>query len=302
MEEGDATAMKITGITAVGSYPSYWLEYCISSVYNCVDEIVVVNGGLDDVVYPRRDDAMLKRESAVLRQIDKDNKIIEIKPSWDIAPPQINNKTSELRARNLSIATQIAHERGADWILKFDSDQVLYPTVKDLRVLTLCDSRGYQFWQMPDFIGDVYHINDGYQNRNPFDDGVKFYKAHLDVRYGGQGAIIGAVQTPCDGIQSAHFRRIVPENISERDKKDFFFRRAYYHIWSQNIINEHPVNQKEGRKLQDSEMLSMALQEAESHMKEIGSINIRECTDLINIPPLACLMKPLEYITGGYPL
>jgi len=295
---------KIIAFTAVGSYPSFWLEYGVASVYNVVDEIMVVNGGLQGYSKPAlsNDNYPLKREHEVLKDLDIDKKIVEMPASWDYAYPVCQKGREELRARNLTIGMLSAYNRGADWILKFDSDQVFYTSVKQIRDLAeKKEHLGYIFWNYTDFVGDLYHI-DGIKEEGT-SDGSQFYRKGACQGYGGQGAPRIVEQFPHPEIKTAHLRRVVPENISEKEKYQFYFDRSLYHIWSQNEINEHPINRNEGRKLTFEEMRSMAEGEAKHNAKSIGKYHVDgvKHPNVAICPPAVCLMSPSAYVKGGHP-
>jgi hypothetical protein len=214
-----------------------------------VDEIVICNGGWNFPEYTN-DDTPLQEVSEVIKRLDVNGKIHEIRGlSWDKLK-QIHDRTSEKypvqktgnRAKAATLANEAAGELGADWVLWIASDQVFYANAKQLRALTenTSGTDGFQFyehkefwgsqwfWLKPEFCTDPYSTNDG----------AKFYK------YGGNGGQVqwfcgeGGImnyrnQTADDTCTTGHFRECYPADrdclpvaslyLSDRIQRSMFY-------------------------------------------------------------------------------
>ena len=95
--------MKIIGVSTCGSYES-WAKWAIASLYNIVDEIIVINGGIDVNDPDGPDNIPLTREVRQLKEIDVKQKITQIKPSWDKVKFAKKETCEAGRGRNISLA------------------------------------------------------------------------------------------------------------------------------------------------------------------------------------------------------
>jgi hypothetical protein len=117
--------MKITAVSTCGTYHS-WLRWGVASVYNSVDKIIIINGGYEVGRPEKGDNIPLLRELQQLKDIDIDNKILQVKPTNERLIQLLGkdldwSKCEAGRARNITLAFQLAYHDGADWVLKFDS-------------------------------------------------------------------------------------------------------------------------------------------------------------------------------------
>jgi len=292
--------VKIVASTCVGTFTSPWLEYTIASIYNVVDEIIVVNGGYD-LKNPSIDNKKLERESKVIKEIDINGKITEVRGDWNLVK-YAKPETETIAARNMSIGIQIAYYRNPDATLEIKCDQVFYPTVKRIHQLDLNQHSGYQFWEYTNFIGGLYSVPKE-QKHKGCDDGARLFKPCETDYYNGQGQpMIRAEQFCVDFIQTGHMRMVYPDKYSKEEKLEFAYERAWAHLMCQNSINEHPINQREGRKLTLDEIEKMAREQARSIVEAKGiPLHLVDDPRSPKEPPPAALMEPLEYITRGYP-
>ena len=171
--------MKIIGVTTCGSYES-WTKWSIASIYNSVDEIIVINGGIDIEDPDGPDNIPLQRELKQLKEIDINDKIKQIKPDWKNVKFANKESCEAGRGRNISLAFQYAYKAGADWIYKLDSDQISENiTRKELEDLMEAGERlgisGYRFAEYADFFRE-YDKAQALPN-NFTDDGSLFFKA-----------------------------------------------------------------------------------------------------------------------------
>lgn len=319
------TEIEIIGISTCGTYPS-WLAHTIASFYNHVDKIIVVNSGYNinkpenEAIYP------LEREQKQLRELDIDNKIIEIIPTKkhvnNIFQTTCKRGKDELgRSTNMTLATQLAsslpsiyneeninnnkQKNTERWILKLDSDQILYKITRlelEITIKIFPNKTGFRFAQYADYYHDIEHISSGLPDEFT-NDGALLYKSLSNKIQGycGQGSP-GYIQTdqyPIYSIKTSHMRRINSPNV---EPYEYHFKRLWYHTYAPNSINEHDYNHKTGKKLTNEEILEMAHKQTISILKEKGR-KISELPYDQRIPyepPLVCKMSPLTYIKEGY--
>ena len=182
--------MKLAGILTIGTYYSPWFPYNIASMYKFVDSIVVVNAGYDlSNPQPDKYNCAIVKAHDDIKELDLNGKIKEVLISDCTAPltTQISinkGKTTgtDIRGLTMTTATRYATQLGAEWILKTDSDQVLYEDAANIRN----DLQSYNFYQY-EFTGDVYHLsqpppdspyNDCYDIKTEIltEDGFKFFR------------------------------------------------------------------------------------------------------------------------------
>lgn len=310
--------VRIIGSTCVGSFSSPWLEYCVASVYNVVDQVVVANGGYERL-NPTVDNKMLERESKALKEIDVNGKITEVKGDWKFAK-FVNPERDTIAARNMSIGIQTAFARGAEAILEFKCDQIFYKSVKLLRTLderielqkrtgmvgsvtVLTKHSGYQFWEYTNFVGDLWSVPEKLKDKG-CDDGPRFFKPTETDYFSGQGQpAIRAEQFCTDLIQAAHMRDVYPEKYSKAEWEQFGYERAWAHLSCQNAVMEHAINREQGRKMTPEEIEKIARASGRGIATQKG-VPLHSINDprSAKAPPLAALTEPLQYIKQGYPL
>jgi len=241
---------KIVAITGVGTYPVPWLEYGIASIYNHVDEIVVVNSGYNFPLFTEYD-VPLPEVSSMLREIDENGKIHEIQQvTWEKVAKygnEIDRNREGIRALGMTYANDIAgYELGADWILKFDSDQVFFPNVKNIRELVKDDTPdGYQFLEYKSYHISPQTMAVGREAQDvSHNDGTKLYKfpgqnGKRQYFYG-EGAITHyREQAPSDAVTTAHLRECYPLRNGTHDYQGLFlnyFQRMLFHSYDQGRL------------------------------------------------------------------
>ena len=276
--------MKTAVIMCAGSYYSPWTPYTIASTYGIGDFMVVVNAGFD-LRNPSLEvtDVPLKQVSRDIEELDSDGKIIELtdmsrlKRKLPVMSQMMANKLKierwyDLRGRNMTLASEVAYDEGADMVLRIDTDQVCYRDVQGLRerkdALIL-----YQY----EFYGDLHHFPDPSPS-SPFNDSVYFYPISKDDWYvGGLAPVIHADRKECPDMHCAHLRRCNPINLDEEGCLKHYRDRAIFHLWT----NEYGAFTKE--------LVERAERDAKRGLKEKG-----KPTDIP--PPEVCLMDPREYI------
>ncbi len=307
--------IEIIGISTCGTYPC-WIDYTIASFYNHVNKVVVINAGYDINNPESGSIHKLEREHELLEKIDINNKIIEYTPTQQDFDRLFTTickygKDECGRAGNITFATKIATNlpKSIDnniklkhrWILKLDSDQILYQIRRDqlTNLISTHNKTGFRFAQYADYCNDFEHIP---SNRLPDEftnDGAMFYKSLPNQMYGAQGSPGTCVdQEEIYNIRTSHMRRISPPDV---DKYEYFFKRYWYHTFGPNSINEHPYNRKNGKKLTLDEISKIAHDEAISTINQNG-VHIHDIPKdekIPYLPPLVCTMTPLEYIEKG---
>lgn len=302
--------IEIIGISTCGTYPS-WVDYTVASFYNSVDRVVVINSGYDINDPDSGPIHRLEREHSLLEKIDIANKIIEYTPTkldYDklFRTACINGKDEYGRSGNMTFASRIANNlpnlyKKERWILKLDSDQILYKISKEQLISVINDNKktGFRFAQYADYCNDFDHLTGTNLPDEFTNDGSLFYKSQPNQRYMGQGSPITNVdQFQIYEIRTSHMRRIPPPNV---DKYDYFYKRYWYHIFGPNSINEHPFNRLNGRALTYEEIKKLAQDQAIASVNSVG-IHINDIPKDIRIPytpPLVCKMTPLEYVKMG---
>ena len=284
---------KIIGITTIGTYYSPWFPYTIASIYNHVDEIIVVNGGYD-LSNLKKDvfNIPLKKASDDIKHLDDNNKIFEIsEPTLDeirhkgeVTTQYDANRRKKIlgwwdvRGVNMTLAQELAVELGANWILKIDSDQVCYADVNRIKNA----NKGLIFHQY-EFFRDVMHSpTPGHTPDSPYNDSVFIYKANREGFYLGSGSPeIYAERNLTDKIHCAHLRYANPMFLNEKEKYDHFLGRA----WWRNFTNEGLW----GQELWDA---------ANKTARDAINIPVREPQQP---PPQICAYKdPKDYIEEGF--
>lgn len=298
---------EIIGISTCGTYPS-WIDYTVASFYNSVDRVVVINSGYDIDNPDSGPIHRLEREHNALEKIDINNKIIEYTPTkteYDRLFETVckNGKDEFGRSGNITFASKIATNlpnlyNKERWILKLDSDQILYKISKEQLISLINDHKtdGFRFAQYADYYHDFEHLDSPSLPGDFTNDGSLFYKSLPNQKYMGQGSPITNVnQFPIHEIRTSHMRRISPPGV---DKYEYYYKRYWYHTFGPNSINEHPYNKLNGKKLTYEEIKNLAKEQAIGSVNSTG-VNINDLPTDVRIPytpPLVCKMTPLEYV------
>lgn len=284
--------MKLTGITSIGTYYSPWLSYGLASFYFC-DEIIVVNGGYD-LRNPDKNEynIPLEQVSKDISRLDVAGKVFEWK-HWSLNDAKYHKLFYhiekdhpletitpsgavwvEIRGLGLTLALEKAIDRGANWILKWDTDQVGYADCinfkKDLRSITF-----YQHEFVGDVIGDKYSFRDPLP-ATPWNDSVFSFQPRKDQYFLGGGGPMGLPHGSRAWIEDyhcAHLRNASPPRLSEAEKFAHFYGRQWF-----NYMTNHGLWGDELKKVA----------EAQASAKRTGGT--------LGKPPEAVLSDPLEYI------
>ena len=308
---------EIIGISTCGTYPS-WIDYTVASFYNSVDRVVVINSGYDVYAPESGPIHRLEREHNLLERIDVDNKIIEYtltQQDFDRLFTTVckYGKDECGRAGNITFATKIATNLPINidknlkskrrWIIKLDSDQILYQISRNQLInLTVQypNKTGFRFAQYADYNYDFEHISGRGLPDEFTNDGAMFYKSLPNQMYGAQGSPGTHVdQKEIYDIRTSHMRRISPSDV---DKYEYFFKRFWYHTFGPNTIGEHPYNRTSGKKLTLDEISKIAHDNTLEIIKQPGFYiyDLPKDERIPYTPPLVCTMTPLEYIKKGY--
>lgn len=309
--------IEIVGITTCGTYPS-WVDYTIASFYNHVNKIIVVNAGYD-IKHPEKGAIFpLEREHELIQDIDINHKIIEVNPNKEqidkIFKTTCDIKKDEFgRSTNMTLATQMA-SRLPDlsnlsarntivrYILKLDSDQILYQITRDqlINLVYSYPSDVLRFAQYADYLHNFEHI-DGILPDEFTNDGALFYRSLPNQGYSGQGSpgYLRINQRPIYEIKTSHMRRINPPGV---DPYEYHYKRLWYHTYGPNSIMEHEYNRKTGQKLTNEQIKEIAHNATVSTLQNKGiDIDITPFDERIPYKlPAVCEIGPLEYIKIGY--
>lgn len=264
---------KIILTSHCGTYPS-WLAWTVASVYNSVDDIVIINGGYDPE-HPELGNCIpLEREKRQLKELDINNKVMQLLPNNDKLKSTglfTEGKDETARSGNMTLAYQyalsLAKKKGYDldktWCLKLDSDQIADESFTRENLIDLSKStirKGYRFAQYSDFfrsydrVQSLCHWCAG-QEGNMTNDGALFFKLHARARAGGQGSPDIGEEFPVCDMYTYHMRRIHPPDIDERE---YHFKRFWYHTWGPNQIMEYGYNRDTGKKMTNEQVFSEA--------------------------------------------
>jgi hypothetical protein len=215
-----------------------------------VDEIIVYNGGFN-LKNPNVNEynVPVPEISRDISELDIYGKILEY-TGWTKADDHIHtdfelhtcNRTAKPGQQNwysanglaTTLANQKACERGANWILRVDCDQILYEDGRRIKG-DLAD-RDWM-WCQYEFAGDIYHL------RHPppatvFNDSVFTHIAHKEDYYGGQGAPhIQSPRTFTYDLHCGHFRVANPLELSYEERLKHFRDRAFTHLYYMNYVD-----------------------------------------------------------------
>lgn len=275
-------------ITAVimccGSYYSPWTPCTIASTYAIGDFMVVVNAGFN-LRSPRfqENDIPLEEVSRDISHLDVDGRVYEVTDVSKLRRvlPVTSQKEAnrlglkewyDLRGRNMTLASQVAWGKGANMVLRIDTDQVCYRDALSLRGRTE-NLILYQF----EFQGDVFHLSDPGPS-SPYNDSVYYYRVAKDDWYvGGLAPVIHADRKPCEDIHCAHLRQANPIGLSEEEKLRHFRDRYIFHLWT-NIYGEFT-----------EELVEKAEAQARAALSQVGKpSNV--------LPPEVVFADPRAYI------
>lgn len=253
--------MKLVAIMAIGGYWSPWFSYSIASVYNHVDELVVVNHGYNVVSNSGVSLGPLERATQTVKELDVNGKIVEltdIKPEKLIhafplgtqkaanvrrALPEGEGSWYDLRGLNYTAANEYAAQHGADWILMTTSDAVAYADLEGIK-----ENIGTYAFHRVEFAGDVggaaSYLRD-IDMGSMYIDTIQTYVADLDTWYGGGGAIAGHrptpdggdthIRKPTDRFHCAHLRMANPAWLGREEKYQHFFGRFLFHLYTNDF-------------------------------------------------------------------
>ena len=131
--------IKIVGCTTVGSYNT-WAAWTVASFYNIVDAVVVINGGFDFNDLSKGDAVPLERERQQLKELDINNKVIQIRPDWDKIRFAKKGRDETGRARNIELAFSYSYAlaKQKKWNIDKTSIKTVYVTQEFLN-----DYNGY---------------------------------------------------------------------------------------------------------------------------------------------------------------
>lgn len=275
--------MKLTGIVVAGTYYCPWFPYGLASFYFC-DEIIVVNGGYD-LKQPNLEEynIPLKQISRDISELDVDGKVVEwvdwtiddlkgrLVLGTEVRHPS-DGTWADIRGINLTLASMMANERGADWILKWDSDQVGYRNCTRFK-----DDMTSRTFKQHEFMPDIWHLQDP-QPDSPYNDSVYTFRANPNNFFGGGGApAITGSRVHSYRFECAHLRHANPVKLPHCEKFEHLFGRVFFRLFT----NEYGLF---SRALYDR-----AVHDAKALLKAPGLPTTIS-------PPEVCMMGPLEYI------
>ena len=247
---------RIIGFTSIGFYPTH-VDYTVASMWFC-DEIIVINGGMDPDNLSGGDDIPVERDRKLLEELNEkvENKIVQIKPTWEGATPIVNGmkllnpKKDEVgRSRGLSHGVQAAIRRGADIVVKIDADEILdgrtinrqkildlYPDLsigKSPKITSGGKILGFRTGLF-EVHGDFQHFNgmpswaaEDSHNGPSSNDAPQIYLPKKTDFYGGGGAPAVACHIiPKQDFHAFHVRAVVPHGV---DPYEYFYKRFLYH-------------------------------------------------------------------------
>lgn len=233
---------KLTAVYSIGSYWSPWFPFLLASSY-FIDEIIVYNGGYD-LKHPNKDEynVPLEQVSKDISELDSCGKILEI-TDFRLEDEKRHNfqlltqKTAEndtsghwfnVNGLATTLGVQKACERGANWILRADPDQVLYENCRRLKH-DLAD-KDLAAWQY-EFKQDIHHLTKPPPD-SPYNDTVFTHTAEPDDYYGGAGSPhIHSTRYGCDQINCGHFRMANPDGLTDAEKLKHFTDRMLMRLF-----------------------------------------------------------------------
>lgn len=177
----------------------------------------------------------------------------------------------DMRGLGLTLATEKAYEFGADWVLKWDSDQVGYKNAIGVKGMGMS-----LYLHQHEFVGDVYHLADP-PPHSPYNDSVFTYPTSISDWYtGGGGPIMRNNRMPSPSHNCAHLRNATPDGLSEEERFKYFFERQWFHIRTNSGMD-------------GKELMEAAKASAKHMMVQKG-----KPSDVP--PPEVTLTKPIAYI------
>jgi hypothetical protein len=176
----------------------------------------------------------------------------------------------DMRGLGLTLATEKAFDFGANWILKWDSDQCCYKNAIGVKGLGLS-----VYLHQYEFVGDIYHMAD--PPPLPYNDSCFTYPSSREDWYiGGGGPIMRDFRMPSPSHNCAHLRNAAPPGLSEDERFKYFFQRQWFHI-------------RTNSGLEGNELRKRADESAEHMMQLMG-----KPSDVP--PPEVTVTNPLKYI------
>ena len=246
---------KLAGILACGTFYSPWTPFCIASIYDVVDELVIVNGGYDmgspDI---NEYNVPLEQVTKDIEVLDVDSKIVEVRDfsiddlghTFEVSTQRRADREGleewfDVRGLNITLANELAVAMGATDILKIDSDQVCYSDVTasnpDIVVggehpFNLKQESNGCIFHQTEFVGDC---GVGLQNylflpkpSNAYNDSVFTYRASASDYYlGGGGPMVGPRENT-NSYHCAHLRHANPAWLSREEKLEHFYGRFWF--------------------------------------------------------------------------
>lgn len=232
--------------TITGSYPSPFFDYCLASIYNHIDAIVVLNSGWD---FPRytRNDYPLPEISEQIKRLDVNGKIHEVTKLDESKLFGLPDAAETMgnRAIAATLANDAAGELGADWVLWIASDQVFYDAKPLRRLAEQTVTDGFQFYEHKSFWGSQWWMANDATCPYSESDGAKFYRYRGDHGerqwFKGEGGIMNyRQQTPSEACLTGHMRECYPAARWELPQpKDFLayqLQRGYFYFRDQNKV------------------------------------------------------------------
>lgn len=293
--------IEIIGIVTCGTYPS-WIDYTIASFYNHVDKIVVVNGGYD-IAHPERGAIFpLEREHKLIKEIDINNKIIEINPTQEMLDNVYKIGNESDCAAHVTLATQTAHNlpNHTDkkrYILKLDSDQIMTQIIRKQMTHTIktqlhFSKIGIIALQRSDNYHDLEHVGHDIVLGN----GALLYESLPNQSYDRKGMPIFRNKLIFNNMfETAHMKRISPKDI---EPLVYHYKRAWCRIYEENLATYI----KTGKKFTNEEIKEIAYRDAVTFLEYKGR-HMRSLPyddRMLYHPPVIFKTNPLNYIKIGY--
>lgn len=294
--------MKFTAIIGVGSCYYVWFPYTIASIYNAVDEIVVVNGGIDinSSESPTEFNIPLKEVTRDIQKLDIDGKIIEIKgftvndvhtklPFFEgpnkLRGKEYQDKCYDCMGFNATLAHETAIKKGADLILSVDADHVCYPEVEHVRNAGPVVFQAYEFLLDEDHLcyprleHEAYH-GGAFTYYPKMGEYFTFFKCRNDL----------TCNIVPSNYRNAHYRWAAPSWFSQDELFEYFYHKNIYHIWTNYEYSRIPWGSQLKRK---------AREVAQQFLKGDFSYwfvtpRTPKITEVKSPPALT--MKPIDYI------
>jgi len=139
---------------------------------------------------------------------------------------------ADMRGVGLTLALEKAVERGADWIIKWDSDQVAFKSAIQYKGDLEEGRVGSVIFKQYEFAPDIYTLAIP-QPDSFYNDSVYSFRAHPEDFFGGGGApVIRSHRVPCDRYCCAHLRGANPLALPLSEKYGHFYGRCWFRIYT----------------------------------------------------------------------